>query len=359
MMTASRAAHKIWIDLDNSPHVPFFVPIIRELEIRGHKVIVTSRDCFQVRGLADHHRLAHRQIGRHYGANKLMKVSGTVWRSLQLAPFIIGERPSLSISHGSRSLILLSALLKIPTILLFDYEHARVLPFVRPALGMAPLAIGDCHLSKRFKCGLRLYDGLKEDVYASSFVPDRSVLTSLGLTPTDIVVTLRPPATEAHYHHRDGETLFLEAVNFLANIPDVRLIILPRNDRAERAAISARWPDLCQTRRIIVPDGVVDGLSLIWHSDLVVSGGGTMNREAASLGVPVYSIFRGKMGAVDKYLAKQGRLVLLESSMDIRNKVTVVKRARRPPGPPRQSIALHQIVTVTEELLQKGVAASN
>jgi len=44
---------KIWIDLDNTPHVPFFKPIIRELEKRGHEVVLTARDAFQVCELAD------------------------------------------------------------------------------------------------------------------------------------------------------------------------------------------------------------------------------------------------------------------------------------------------------------------
>jgi len=83
---------KVWIDLDNSPHVPFFIPIMKELAERGHSVFVTTRDCFQVCGLANYHNLKHRTIGKHYGANKLLKVLGTVWRSLQLAPVILKEK---------------------------------------------------------------------------------------------------------------------------------------------------------------------------------------------------------------------------------------------------------------------------
>src|SRR5688572_30640886 len=109
---------KIWIDLDNSPHVPFFIPIVCELEKLGHRVFLTTRDCFQVCGLADRHGLKYKRIGTHYGANKLLKVIGTLWRSLQLLATVIRERPDMSMSHGSRPLVLLSSLLRIPTILL-------------------------------------------------------------------------------------------------------------------------------------------------------------------------------------------------------------------------------------------------
>jgi predicted glycosyltransferase len=341
----------VWIDLDNSPHVPFFAPIIRELEKQGHTVVVTTRDCFQVRGLADHHRLNYKQVGRHYGANKVMKVLGTIWRAVQLAPTVLAARPAVSLSHGSRPLVLLSALLGIRTILLFDYEHARTLPFVTPELGMAPEAIANAPVAKHFRSGLRVYPGLKEDVYVASFQPDPSIFEVLGLSESDILAVLRPPATEAHYHNPDAEVLFVEAVNFLAGVPGVRMVILPRNEVAQGNYVRQTWPELCQERRIIIPERVVDGLNLIWHSDLVISGGGTMNREAAALGVPVYSIFRGKMGAVDQYLSREKRLTLIETPADIRAKIRPVKRDRSKPGGTRNLAVLNEIIAATSDLL--------
>src|SRR5262249_18050156 len=86
------------------------------------------------------------------------------------------------------------------------------------------------------------------------------------------------------------------------------------------------------------------GLNLIWHSDLVISGGGTMNREAAALGVPVYSVFRGKIGAVDRYLSKMGRLVLLESSNEFPAKISLARRDRSVKPRNGNSAALNFIV---------------
>jgi len=345
---------KIWIDLDNSPHVPFFIPIKEQLEKKGHSVIVTTRDSFQTRALADYHKLTHRTIGTHYGANKFLKVAGTFWRALQLAPTILSERPHLSRSHGSRALIILSSLLRIPTILFFDYEHARMLPLIRPALGIAPEVIDKSRVASEFRYGLHTYPGLKEDVYVASFSPDPSILKTLQIDGGEILATIRPPATEAHYHNPASEGLFVEAVEYLTGVPDVRLVIVPRNERTQRDFIHKTWPEACHSGKIIVPERPVNGLDLIWYSDLVISGGGTMNREAAALGVPVYSIFRGEIGAVDKYLTEMGRLVLIEQIEDVRSKIRPVKRVR-PNGPAiGESVTLAQIMTLIAEYLEKS-----
>jgi uncharacterized protein len=349
----SITSKKIWIDLDNSPHVPLFLPIKNELEKRGHSVFLTTRDCFQVCGLADYYKMNHISIGKHYGANKMLKVLGTIWRSLQLMPTVLKEKPDVSLSHGSRSLVLLSALLGIPTILLFDYEYAKMLPFLKPALGIAPEVVNDTALARNFKLGVRGYSGLKEDVYVSSFRPDAAILKKLAINDDEIVVTIRPPATEAHYHNPESEKLFFEVVEFLGETPNVRMVILPRNEKTQRELVYRTWPHWCEGKKIIVPDQALDGLNLVWYSDLVVSGGGTMNREAAALGVPVYSIFRGKIGAVDKYLAEKKRLILIESVADVRSKIQPVRRNKGALAEFGDRIALKNIMAAIEEVIEK------
>ncbi len=339
--------------MDNSPHVPFFIPIMKELEAKGHTVFLTTRDCFQVCGLADYFKLNYRRIGRHYGANKLYKVLGTVWRSLQLAPVIFKERPDLSLSHGSRSLILLSSLLRIPTIFLTDYEYAERLPFIKPYMGIVPEVINDLDIAKEFKMGVRKYSGLKEDVYVSSFRPDPLNLRKLALQEEDIVATIRPPATEAHYHNRKSEEILDAVVEFLGSIPGVRMVFLPRNEKSQKDLVYRTWPQWCKEGKIIIPDQVLNGLDLIWYSDFVVSGGGTMNREAAALGVPVYSIFRGKIGAVDRYLAERGRLTLIENVEDVRRKIQPMRRVKGNEPSIGERKALKQIIAAIEEVLER------
>jgi predicted glycosyltransferase len=317
---------QVWIDLDNSPHVPFFVPIIEELERRGHSVLITARDCFQVCELADLFELKYKPLGRHYGKVGVLKLAGTCIRSLQLAPTVMGARPDLAVSHGSRSQLLICSLLRVPSVVIIDYEFAKGLVLLRPNWVMTPETIPDTaiHCDKR---RLLKYPGIKEDVYVPRFKPDARLRTELGLDDRGLVVTVRPPANEAHYRSTESDMLFHEVITFLAAKPDVRIVLLPRNQRQE-AAIRNTWAELFANGKVVIPAHAVDGLNLIWHSDLVISGGGTMNREAAALGVPVYSIFRGKIGAVDHYLANAGRLVLLESIGDVRTKIALKRRQR-------------------------------
>lgn len=345
------APKKVWIDLDNTPHVPLFLPIIRALESEGHIVIVTARDAFQVCALADYHGLRYTRVGRHYGGNRVLKVAGTLWRAAQLLPLVLRDRPDLSMSHGSRSLVIVSALLRIPSILMFDYEHTISVPIARPALGVVPEWIDTHRLVRHFRLGIRSYHGLKEDVYAPSFHPDPSILENLGVASQDILVTIRPPATEAHYHNPEAELLFVEVVEYLGAMPQVRMVILPRTAGAQAEFVRRAWPEWCEARRIIIPGRALDGLNLIWHSDLVVSGGGTMNREAAALGVPVYSIFRGRLGAVDRYLADHGRLVLIGSVDEVHSKIRVERRRRDTKLAAAERPALRQIIGAVHELI--------
>jgi predicted glycosyltransferase len=341
---------KIWIDLDNSPHVPFFKPIGVELERRGYSVVFTARDCFQVRELADLMKLNYRCIGHHYGKHMVAKLAGIVVRALQLLPHILQQRPQLAVSHGSRSMFALAAMLRIPTITIMDYEHARWAWFLGNAWAMLPDVIPVTALKLR-KDRIVRYPGIKEDVYAPSFLPDPAIKRILGITDQELVVTLRPPATEAHYHNSESEVLLNAVFEVISQTPNIKVVLVPRTARQE-AELRTRWPELFDSGKVIVPQRAVDGLDLIWFSDVVISGGGTMNREAAALGVPVYSIFRGKIGAVDQYLEKSGRLVLLRIADDVRTKLKLVRRdiGTRSPEENRKTLGaiVDHIVAIAE-----------
>jgi uncharacterized protein len=346
-----KAGKKIWIDLDNSPHVPFFAPIAEELGRRGYPVLLTARDCFQVRELAELFELQYKLIGHHYGKNKVLKVIGLCMRALQMLPTAVREKPVLALSHGSRSQLILSKLLGIPAVMIGDYEFATLFAFVRPGWLIVPEVIPDAALNSS-KSRVMKYPGIKEDVYAPNFIPKPEIVKQLGLGDGHLIVTIRPPATEAHYHVHESDELFEEVLNYLGDLPDIKMILLPRNDRQADAIRKAR-PELFSSGKVTVPNHVVDGLNLVWYSDLVISGGGTMNREAAALGVPVYSIFRGKIGAVDRYLAADGRLTLIEDRSQVRSKL-VLKRRIRPEKPTVGSdISLmslvERIISIVEE----------
>lgn len=342
---------KIWIDMDNSPHVPFFVPIIKELEEMGYSVVLTARDCFQVRDLVNLYNLPCTFVGRHYGKHKLAKVVGTCYRALRLASLLRGENVRLAVAHGSRAQTIASTLLGISSLSLWDYEFTKGVGKLQPDWVMVPAVIPDSaiHLDAHrvFK-----YQGIKEDVYVPGFRPDPGLRARLGLEDDDFVVTARPPADEAHYYNPESDQLFHAAIKYLAEEQGARIVLLPRNEKQGEAA-RALWPELFAGRRIIIPEHAVDGLNLLWSSDLAVSGGGTMNREAAALGVPVYSVFRGKIGAVDRYLAQNGRLVLLEKVSDVREKI-VVQKARGRAQAHHQSHTLRTIVDNLVAIIETG-----
>lgn len=345
----------IWIDLDNSPHVPFFRPIIEELEARGYSILLTARDCFQVCDLAAQFHLDCDAIGRHYGKNRAMKMLGLGIRALQLVPKALRARPTLAVSHGSRSQLMTAKLLGIPTLQILDYEFTKGWILIRPSWAMTPDMIAD-EVVNSDPSRILKYPGIKEDVYVPSFTPDGDIRRSLGIGESEILVTLRPPASEAHYHSSDSDVLFNATVDFLAGFAEARAVVLPRTNR-QGEAIRVRWPSLFSTGKLMIPCHIVDGLNLIWHSDLVISGGGTMNREAAALGVPVYSVFRGKTGAVDRSLEASGRLVMLESPGDLSTKL-IVRRRNRPvrPGaasPTTLNVITNHIIRLAELKLQQ------
>ena len=340
----------IWIDLDNTPHVPFFKPIITELERRGWRVMLTARDAFQVCDLADRMGLPYTKVGRHYGKNPLFKIAGLVWRSFQLLPHALRQMPVVGLSHGSRAQLLLCNLLRIPTIMLMDYEHARMPLLLRPRWEIVPEALRAANLHCKSRERIRTYRGIKEDVYAQDFQPGSGLPPHLRIDNGDIIVTVRPPAGEAHYHNSESDRFFVHFMNRLCSTQGVRAILLPRN-KSQEAHIrknGARWFD---DNKVFIPSGAVDGLNLLWHSDLVVSGGGTMTREAAALGIPVYSIFRGKAGAVDLHLEAEGRLVMIRSIKEVDTHIRFCRRKRPEAFSVEAPRVLHEIVNHIEAII--------
>ncbi|HQK28351.1 MAG TPA: DUF354 domain-containing protein [Smithellaceae bacterium] len=346
----------VWIDLDNTPHVPFFIPIKNELKRRGYRMILTARDAYQVKELATENKLFFKTIGRHYGKNKLKKLVGWLYRSFQLMPFVLINKPDVALSHGSRSQIFIANFFGIPTILIADYEHSRPAPFSQPRWIIVPEVLSSADLpSKR----ILTYEGLKEDVYVPFFKPDSSILKELGIAEDEMVISVRPPAIEAHYHNPEGDRLFYEFVDWVLANSEAKIILLPRNKRQENE-IKHRKPGWFKHEQVKIPARVINGLNLLYFSDLVVSGGGTMNREAASLGIPVYSIFRGPIGRIDRKLEEEGRLTLVSSPADF-SKIKLEKRDKTLPVDLRARPALEQIVKHIEEIinLEYGLEQKN
>ncbi len=320
---------RIWVDLTNSPHVLVMRPVIDKLRERGHEVEVTARDFAQTLGLCERFGIAHTAIGRHRGGRIGAKARGLAERSYALARWARGRRFDRALGHGSNDVTIAAALLRIPSATTFDYEWATVQHNVNCRLAatvVVPDAIPPERLYRYGARGkIRAYPGLKEEYYLADFEPDPAILTTLGLDSAQPIAVVRTPPAVSLYHRFEND-LFAGVLERLA---EVQAVVLPRT--AEQRA------ELERHGGYIVPNRAIDAQSLIAYADVVVSAGGTMNREAVALATPVYTVFEGRLGAVDERLIAEGRLRRLTRPDEIeiakRNGPSGVSdRIRRDPG---------------------------
>ena len=316
---------RVWIDLTNSPHVLIFAPLIARMRRRGWDVAVTARAYAQTLELLELHEIEHTVIGRHGGGSRAGKARAAGARVLGMLRFGRRGRFDAGLAHGSTDLPMACRALGIPNTTMFDYEYARLQHSLNCRLAqrtLIPDAIPPERVAGYGARGRRLvrYPGLKEEYYLADFQPDPQVPRSLGLDGSRIGLVLRPPADAALYH-RFANPLFDDLLADVGRREDVVAVVLPRTpDQAQRIR-GLVLPS------VVVPERAVDGHSLVAGADLVVSAGGTMNREAVVLGTPVYTTFAGRMGGVDERLVAEGRLRPLESPGDL-----VLERRAQPAG---------------------------
>jgi len=312
---------RVWIDISNSPQVLVWRPLIRLLRERGHEVDVTTREYAQTVELLDLHGIPHEVVGpRHGGASPWGKGRAMAGRLRALRRWARGRGLDLALSHASHELPLVARSLEIPSAYAFDYEFARV----QHGLGnraatrvVVPEAIPQDRLVRLGARArkVRRYPGLKEEYYLAGFEPNRAVLDELDIDSKYIVAVVRTPPDVALYH-RHGNPLFGDLLRRLGSDEAVRAVVLTRTADQREAVESLGLSS------VVLPKGAVDAQSLVAVSDLVVSAGGTMNREAVALGIPVYTMFAGRMGAVDEMLIREKRLEILTSA----NAVPLEKR---------------------------------
>ena len=307
----------LWVDLANSPHVPFFRALIDRFVSLGHKVEVTARDFAETVPLAQAANLSPEVVGTHGGRQVSAKAGNLMGRAWSLASWARMQQFDLAISHNSYSQLLAARALRVKSVTLMDYEYqpANHLAFRLASRVIVPRSFPATELRKYGASTKKVkrYDGLKEDVYLAEFKPDPSfeqTLQKLGLASEDVLVVARPPAREALYHRFENE-LFDDLLTKLSARADVKVILLPRTE-AQRADYEAQ-----KLPNMIIPREALDGANLIAAADLVISAGGTMNREAAVLGIPAASIYAGKWAAVDEQLVNEGRLMRIASRQDV------------------------------------------
>jgi hypothetical protein len=315
---------RVWVDISNSPQVAFFRPLLALLRERGHTVDVTTREYAQTLELLRLHGIEHEAVGPpHGGAGRVGKARALAGRLRALRAYARPRRFDLALSHASHELPLVARSLGIRSAYAFDYEFATV----QHGLGcraatrvVVPDAIPRDRLERLAarRTKVRAYPGLKEEYYLHGFEPDVTVLDALGLDRESVLVVVRTPP-EVSLYHRHGSPLFADVLERLDSDESVCAIVLPRTEEQREAIRERGLPSL------VVPEHAIDGQSLVAFSDLVVSAGGTMNREAVALGVPVYTTFAGRLGAVDERLLEDGRLRMLGRA----DELELVKRSAK------------------------------
>jgi predicted glycosyltransferase len=323
---------RIWIDMTASAHVLVFRPLIEIMEARGDEVQITAREYAQTLQLLELHGLEAEVIGRHGGRSRVQKARQMTHRLGALKKWAKGRGFDVALAHGSHELTMTARRLGIPSSTTFDYEFATL----QHQLGcraatkvVVPEAIPPERLRRYGARPPKLvqYPGLKEEYYLSDFEPDRSLLDRFGVDGAKILVVLRPPPDVSLYH-RQSNPLFPMTLEHLGRLDDVHAFVLPRTEEQREYVRGLALPS------VILPERAVDAQSLIALADVVVSAGGTMNREAAALGVPVYTTYGGRLGGVDEELIREGRLKPLTDprALDLhKQEPTADARVRRDP----------------------------
>ena len=287
-------------------HVLVLRPIIERLRARGHAVEVTSRDYAQTQALLDLHGMEHTPIGRHGGASRLRKAQRLGARTAGMLGFGRGRSFDLALAHGSNDLAIAARLLGVPEANMHDYEYAVTQHRVGCRLARRVMFPEAVPLERLRRFGVTPakhfpYPGLKEEYYLHDFEPDPEALRRLGVDTERVVTIVRPPPDVSLYH-RKSNPLFPKVLQRLGQDEGVHAVVLPRTEEQRALVESLALPSL------IVPPAAVEAQSLVALADLVVSAGGTMNREAAALGTPVYTTYGGRLGGVDEALIRSGRL---------------------------------------------------
>ena len=332
---------RVWVDLTNSPHVLVLRPIVAALRAQGHDVQLTARDFAQTLGLLERFGIEHTVVGHHRGGKLAAKGLGLVSRSAALARWARSRRFDLALGHGSNDVTVAARLLRIPCSTMFDYEWATVQHTVNCRLArtvVVPDAIPPSRLARYGATGkIAAYAGLKEEYYLADFEPDPAVLHELRLDPAEPLAVIRTPPAVSLYHRFENDVLG----DVLDRLQGTQTVVLPRTHEQRQELRGGGF---------IVPEQAIDAQSLIAYADLVVSAGGTMNREAVALGTPVWTTFQGRLGAVDERLIAEGRLRTLERAED-------VTLAKRPPQA-RDAERIRRDPAILAELLARPAAAA-
>jgi len=321
----------IWFDFDNAPHVPVLLPIIKELRSKGYKTILTARDKAETKELLQLNNEKFILIDRAFPPNRLLKLFFTIIRAKKLISCLnknINKKIDVAVSHGSRSALLASWIKNIPSVVLYDYEYVNSqFQNIFAAKVLMPDILKRENLRK---AGVRtnklsLYPGIKEQIYINSDFDKTDLLNILGIDCSKIIIIFRPPSTTAHYNNSKTEIIMNNIINKIEEKKDKVFLIVLARTMEQKDIITKLFRQM--SIPFFVSEKPLNGIDLISNSDLVISGGGTMIREASVMGIPSYSFFQGPKGGVDDYLEKNERLIFINSKSDV-EKINFAKKQK-------------------------------
>lgn len=307
-----------WVDVDNPPQAQYLSPIARALRDRGHSVLLTARDHEPTLGVLANRGEVAIAVGGSFGASSVSKAAGTLVRAARLRLLVAQRigRPTAVVSTA-RSGVLAAWALRVPAFTVLDYEGVELGVFRRsgstilhPSVVPAERFIERGFPAKR----LQSFPGLKEDLAFADLDQNSTepvtlpTLRNLALP----AVLVRPPSQTSHYRADASVQMLGLVLDRLAKRDDVQVVFAPRDPAQNEMLTSRSWAVAPVTLERPLPL-----VGLLRAVDWVVSGGGTMLREAAWFQVPAVSVFQGPMPAVDEALEAKGLIRRISNAADL------------------------------------------
>jgi predicted glycosyltransferase len=306
---------KVWLDIDNPPQVQYLLPFLAAFAAVGARTVITARDYESTVALLERAGVEASVFGTRVGRGKLRKVGAMLARTRDLVRFFQEDgRPDVLLS-ASRPSAVAARWMGIPSFIIGDYEYSNLTIYrLAGSTILHPDAIGPETFRRRGMRAAQLFSfrGFKEDITFARVDIDEVEPHPLDVPESFVRVLFRPPSETSHYYRAESTAMARAALEYLA-AAGVAVVFSPRERRQVAYLEGLDW-----AHPPVVLLKPVPFLALLKSVDAVVCSGGTMLREAAYLGVPAYSIFKSRIGGVDRRLEELRRATLLHSPADLR-----------------------------------------
>lgn len=325
----------IWFDTVTAKEPLLFNALALELEKEGHETLFTCRDYDYIVSLFDLLQRDVNVFGKHGGSSLYGKLMAGNKRIGLLANYInnLDAKPDYHISFSSPESTRVAFGLGIPTITINDSPHAKAVgkltvPLSKYLVYSSSIPKENWLVLGALEEQLQPYDGIDEVAWLLNFEPNPEVLSQLSLTVEDHFIVARPEESSASYMLElgIGGLTYLDLIlEEIFKVYEGKVVMFPRYE-TQKEALVKKFGD-----KLIIPPKAVDTLSLYYYSDLCITGGATMAREAAAIGTPSISYYPQPLDVLE-YIASIGIPLYNEYTVDQaieRAKILVKKTAEK------------------------------